>query len=333
MARKFRYLSLALLLVVVAVVLLVLRLFLGPAPKSRPLPNPNGYDDFVKAGGLITGDPGSWSDLGEEQLRQLVMTNSEALDLLRVGLKRESRAPTEAIVTNFTAHMTDLTVFKRLGQMLAAAGRVAELEGRYTDAAGCYVDAIELGNDLCRGGVLITLLVGNAVERIGGAQLVRVLPRLSCDEIRELIQRLDKIDRERETWDEAMQAENRFMRVEARKVRNPLALVAAWWQGRATKRSVKNKHDKVIVQLRLMKLEMALCCYREKHGAAPQRLGQVELANPVPVDPFTQKPIIYRAQGTNWLLYSIGMDGVDDGGKPVTRGSANATGDLFFDSP
>jgi hypothetical protein len=51
-----------------------------------------------------------------------------------------------------------------------------------------------------------------------------------------------------------------------------------------------------------------------------------------PQDPFTGKPLIYHSQGTNWVLYSVGPDGVDGGGKPVRRqGSAN--GDIFFDSP
>jgi hypothetical protein len=52
----------------------------------------------------------------------------------------------------------------------------------------------------------------------------------------------------------------------------------------------------------------------------------------VPEDPFSGQPLVYRAQGTNWLLYSAGSDGVDDGGKPVSRGLASK-GDLFFDSP
>ena len=42
-------------------------------------------------------------------------------------------------------------------------------------------------------------------------------------------------------------------------------------------------------------------------------------------------PIVYHNQGTNWLLYSVGTDGVDDGGRPAGRG-VNSKGDLFFDS-
>ena len=43
----------------------------------------------------------------------------------------------------------------------------------------------------------------------------------------------------------------------------------------------------------------------------------------------------YRPQGTDWLVYSVGEDGVDDGGKRVSRSVSGTVirGDLFYDSP
>jgi hypothetical protein len=52
-------------------------------------------------------------------------------------------------------------------------------------------------------------------------------------------------------------------------------------------------------------------------------------------DPFSGRQMIYRPQGTNWLLYSVGEDGVDHGGKRVgsaVSGTATMC-DLFYDSP
>jgi len=48
-------------------------------------------------------------------------------------------------------------------------------------------------------------------------------------------------------------------------------------------------------------------------------------------DPFDGQPLVYQPHGTNWVLYSVGSDGVDDGGKRVGKGPL-AKGDLFFDS-
>src|SRR5258707_182427 len=51
----------------------------------------------------------------------------------------------------------------------------------------------------------------------------------------------------------------------------------------------------------------------------------------VPEDPFSGRPLIYRPQGLTGLLYSVGLDQVDDGGKPAGRGLA-PKGELLFDS-
>src|ERR1700731_3543575 len=58
-----------------------------------PLPNPNGYDDFVKAGAMLSGKTSDYNTMTKEELRALVLTNEEPLKLSRVGLSRECRVP------------------------------------------------------------------------------------------------------------------------------------------------------------------------------------------------------------------------------------------------
>ena len=78
-------------------------------------------------------------------------------------------------------------------------------------------------------------------------------------------------------------------------------------------------------------------CYQSEHGHAPTGLEQLvlEYFQHVPQDPFSGRPVIYRSQGTDWLVYSIGEDDVDDGGKRVGRSVSGTVtrGDLFYDSP
>ena len=66
--------------------LTVVFLFVGRTSPPSPLPNPNGYDDFLKAAALLTGNVGNASTLDHEGLRALVSTNAESLRLLRLGL-------------------------------------------------------------------------------------------------------------------------------------------------------------------------------------------------------------------------------------------------------
>jgi hypothetical protein len=97
------------------------------------------------------------------------------------------------------------------------------------------------------------------------------------------------------------------------------------------------RHKKVVAHERLLVAELALRCCRSEQGQVPTGLEQLvpKYLQRVPLDPFSSSPVIYRPQGTNWLLYSVGEDGADDGGKRVGRSVSGTVtkGDLFYDSP
>jgi hypothetical protein len=85
--------------------------------------------------------------------------------------------------------------------------------------------------------------------------------------------------------------------------------------------------------VRLLATELALRSYLSEKAKVPPGLDILVPAylSKVPLDPFTDHSMVYHPQGTNWLLYSIGQDGVDDGGKPAGRGWP-VKGDIRFDS-
>ena len=64
---------------------------------------------------------------------------------------------------------------------------------------------------------------------------------------------------------------------------------------------------------------LALKRYQLKHGNyAPELAALVpEYLPAIPRDPVDGKPLRYQLAGTTYLLYSIGEDGVDNGGDPV----------------
>jgi hypothetical protein len=69
-------------------------------------------------------------------------------------------------------------------------------------------------------------------------------------------------------------------------------------------------------QLRLLRLELALQEYRQRHHQYPARLEQLvpEVFPALPADPFTARPMVYRTTGASCVLYSLGPDGIDVGG-------------------
>ena len=66
--------------------------------------------------------------------------------------------------------------------------------------------------------------------------------------------------------------------------------------------------------------DLALRAYRLEHGAYPATLAALTPAylKQIPNDPFAASgPLHYKRQGSKYVLYSIGPDGKDDGGKPI----------------
>ena len=165
----------AVLLVVAAVIFT----FSQPAAPQTPLPQPNGYDDFVKAGGMVSDNASDYVTMSEEELRAFVKKNAEALKLARIGLGRECRVPLDYSPTNGVI-LSHLATLKRLGQTLTSEGRLAELENRPADAAEAYLAVIHLGHAMCQGGLIIDSLVGLAIESMGTAGLDKVGPGPGC---------------------------------------------------------------------------------------------------------------------------------------------------------
>ncbi len=328
-----RKLLLGLVVVSLAALWVALAITLSGPPARPSLPNPNGYDDLVKASATVAGDVGNFQALDRDSLRALVSTNAESLRVLRLGLTRQCVMPMDSALTNDAGRMSQLADMERMVQLLAAEGRLREMDNRAADAANSYTDAIRFGNEMSRGGFLITRLVGIACESIGCHALAMVMPKLSSQEARIVLAELEKVDADHVTWAEVLRNERRFARYQLRNTLNPIPWVMVWWQSRQAMERAEAKHKIVLAHERLVAVELALRCYQSGKATVPTRLDELAtnyLAQ-VPEDPFTGQPLIYRPQGTNWLLYSIGPDGVDDGGRPAGRGWP-VKGDILFDS-
>jgi hypothetical protein len=337
MPQKTCRLLLALALVTGLAFLTVLFISGGRTPPRPPLPNPNGYDDFLKAAASLTGVVGKDWTLDHDGLRALVSTNSESLRLLRLGFTRDCSVPADSAMTNVPGMMSDLARLKLLARLLTDEGQLAEMENRYAEAAHRYVDAIRLGNEMSRGGFIIHRLVGIACEAIGDTLLIKLVPKLNSEEARPVIAELEKIDRARVSWDEVRRNENRFARHQFSKGFNPVTWAMSRGQAWRSTQQAEVRHKRVVAHVRLLTAELAVRCYQSEQGRVPTGLEQLvpKYLQRVPSDPFSVRPMLYRPQGTNWLLYSVGEDGVDDGGKPVGRTALPSVtkGDLFYDSP
>jgi len=88
-------------------------------------------------------------------------------------------------------------------------------------------------------------------------------------------------------------------------------------------------------QCRLAETAIAMVKYFQKHGEYPETLSQLspEFIEKVPLDPFTGKSLGYVNMDKGVVLYSVGVDGIDDGGQPNPINGSFSKGDEIFVLP
>jgi hypothetical protein len=81
--------------------------------------------------------------------------------------------------------------------------------------------------------------------------------------------------------------------------------------------SVADAEDRATMQFDLIKLAFALAAYRADHGEYPARLADLatKYVAAVPKDIFNGEELRYKRKAEGYLLYSVGVNGKDDGGK------------------
>ncbi|PYM14886.1 MAG: hypothetical protein DME18_05685, partial [Verrucomicrobia bacterium] len=184
---------------------------LNELPSRGPPPNPNGYDDFVKAGNLLAGEPSSYQSICLPRLETLLSANEDVRARVRQGLTRKCRVPDHYSSGNFDSHLTELSILKQIAQLLTAEGRLAELEHRTNDAIRAYLDTVRFGTECCRGGVIIDKLVGIAIEAIGTGALEKLIEGLEVKSCRAIVQELQQIDRATESVADIMRNERTWV--------------------------------------------------------------------------------------------------------------------------
>ena len=197
------------ILVVLACLVAAGAIYVRNVMKSRatpppPLPSPNGYDDLVLAVGMMKGEvPNQGRIRGAklDELRAWVASNAGALKVAREGLASPSRVPVDYnqdLKLEF-AHMNGC---RGLARLFAAEGEVAVQEGRPADALRSFLDGLRLGRAAGRGGLMVDMLAGLAIESQAIDGVGHVREGLPADAIRPAIAGLLEADKDRETFAE-----------------------------------------------------------------------------------------------------------------------------------
>jgi hypothetical protein len=79
--------------------------------------------------------------------------------------------------------------------------------------------------------------------------------------------------------------------------------------------------DMLVAQCDIAEMAMYLKQYKKNTAAYPERLDAIvpDYIQELPVDPFTGGAYVYRKESEGFVLYSVSVNLVDDGGKPDVR--------------
>lgn len=191
------------------------------------------------------------------------------------------------------------------------------LEATDPDLASEQLMAIfRIGNMLEHEGLLVHGLVGVAIDGVGVDHLARLRRQLSSSKARAIIAEIQPMEESRDhndvTRDQLWYSLNDRWAFRLDQVLNsetePGSNPTFHYYGLACTRNSCMK--------RLLMIDLALRAYGADHGVYPSKLESLspQYLTDIPLDPFCEKPFVYRPAAKDFVLYSVGGDGVDNGG-------------------
>ena len=270
-------------------------LFGGKSPKPRAMPNPNGYDDFIRAGQMMAAPLGRYNKVSREELAALVATNEEALKELCAGLGRNCRMP-EGQAPNYAGDlMSQLNIMKRLSAVPAAAGRLAELEGRTNDAVKCSLDGIRFGQEFSRGGIIGARSTGMNCERMHLKCLESLAGGLGAQACRDVVQGLEIIEAKEEPSDETLADQEIWTAKTTPSLWDKIQHLRSYKSVREYKQKFVQEFESAELERRRVMLAFAARAYELERGKRAQSAADLVpgYLKSVPQDPTT---------GTNLVL-------------------------------
>jgi hypothetical protein len=295
LVKKVKWLFTFVVLANLVIVLVVILGALQPAP-PRPMPNPNGYDDFVKAGTMLSGKAGDFYTMSEHDLAALVSTNAEALKLTRVGLARECRAPDEYSHDYIDRTLPELLTMKALAQNLCAEGRLAIIEHHTNDAIKSYLDAVRFGDKSGQGTLLFAKMVSVACESIGRQGLLFASNTADSGQCRKIVQEFEITDAGEFSIKDTLEQERRWAR-KAGSLRDKIESLVHYNSERKAKEDWLKDVTTNQIKRRQVMIAFATRAYELEKGKSPATISDLvpDYLKAIPKNPITGSNLVLSA--------------------------------------
>jgi hypothetical protein len=308
-------------------------------PSLPELPEPNGYEMILQAvDDVHPEDVPDAAVTALPEIRVYLQRKREPLRTIRSSLRHSSYVPYE--YSQYARIEPDRTNhYQSIRKLFELEAYVAQQENRVADAADIAFDLIHLGRPLSRGGMLGERSADYAFELAGLSILESIRKDLTASECVEVLRDLERCDANREPLHEVQRRELIWLdsvygwRCRLVALIDPEeCLHSHYFSPRIMMRRFRigdaTRH--------LMIADLAIQAYDLQEQRYPDNLQQLVPAylRRVPIDPFSDRPLRYQPTGDGYLLYSLGPNEQDDGGRRVTRiEMVTGDGDLMLDMP
>jgi hypothetical protein len=247
-----------------------------------------------------------------------------ALEMLQRDLKFAPRISEEGLLIDFLIAIADtrMLIYSLAGvcqgQAVDEATLVSLIDGLDPGAwrlrmaqtiSGERVSGLENGSDIITGRTS-ALAIEKGIDRLF-YWLVR--PILKA----EIIWRLEQWNRWEQIADRPYFQQREALRTDAEyNGQVPWYFKFTGYQGGAYG-TVFMKHATLEASLLATRSGLACRLYKKRNGSYPESLEALVpgILKEVPVDPFTGKPFTYRREGEGFIVYSLGSNEKDDGGR------------------
>jgi hypothetical protein len=310
-----------------------------------PIPQPNGFSllfDRVQKLNWSSVSQQAWDDPSPEGFRAYVETQRSQIAACRAALDLPWQVPFYIISPDQNARGDQIDrnqEMRTAARAFRAQSRVDAADGQIDEALEGALAAVRLGAKLENGNLLIDTLVGWAIASTGHGRLLTLLPQLDAEQCRRAAQELDRCDRDREPLgtiiarDEAWEQESNGWLGRMIIISRSLAKT----DGAAdllTNCEIGRKRTRT--ENALLRCELAVRAFLLTTGKLPESLDQLvpKYLSAVPGDPWDDGPLKYRRADDGYQLYSIYLDGHDDGGlkTPLDDMRSGKPGDAFADT-
>jgi hypothetical protein len=214
--------------------------------------------------------------------------------------------------------------FLRKNQNVRSLARAIDYEcgaaisrGQTERASELALTNVRLGTMLQRGGTVVEFLIGVAVQGIANKRLVELRSDPPPAQARQIIAAWDRALVEQEDVDSIIDRDR------------AMAERAYGWAARLSNVlddvgipsevyfAIREADSRLKTAVRLLQTELAIGMYQHDLGVLPDRLEQLVPTYLVTLQPdeYSGLPLVYRRQDDGFVLYSIGLDRTNDGGK------------------